>query len=172
MNMRVPMTPTGLVKLRTELKHIREVDRPENVKDIEEARAHGDLSENAEYHAAKERQAFLDARMKELESNISMAEVIDPNTLKGARVVFGGTVTLSDTTTDEEITYTIVGDDEADVKAGMISISSPLARAMIGRFLDDTIALETTRGKREYEIIDLRFGNQKPPEDVPPEDDE
>jgi transcription elongation factor GreA len=166
------MTPTGLLKLRSELKRIREVDRPENVKDIEEARAHGDISENAEFHAAKERQAFLDGRMKELESKISLAEVIDPNSLKGTRVVFGATVTLSDPNTDEETIYTIVGDDEADVKAGMISISSPLARAMIGRFLDDTISVETTRGKREYEIIDLRFGNQKPPEDDPPPEDE
>jgi transcription elongation factor GreA len=134
------------------------VERPQNVQDIEEARAHGDLSENAEYHAAKERQGYLDARLKELEAKISLAEVIDPNTLSGDRVLFGATVTLMDLDTEEESVYTIVGDDEADAKNGRISISSPLARALIGREVGDEIKFRAPGGLREYELEDVVFG--------------
>ena len=161
MPQRFPMTPKGLAALRAELKNIREVERPQNVADIEEARAHGDLSENAEYHAAKERQGFLDARMKELEAKISLAEVIDPNTLSGDRVVFGATVTVMDLDTEEESTYTIVGDDEADIKKGMISISSPIARALIGKEVGDEFKFKTPGGVREMELADVVFGDQE-----------
>jgi len=159
MTQRVPMTPSGLQRLRDELKQIREVERPQNVRDIEEARAHGDLSENAEYHAAKERQAYLEARMKELETKISLAEVIDPRSLSGDRVVFGATVTLMDLDSEEEITYSIVGDDEADAKNGRISISSPLARALIGKEVGDEIRFRAPGGVRQYELEDVRFGD-------------
>jgi transcription elongation factor GreA len=152
------MTPNGLQRMRQELRQIREVERPQNVQDIEEARAHGDLSENAEYHAAKERQGYLDARLKELEAKISLAEVIDPNTLSGDRVLFGATVTLMDLDTEEESVYTIVGDDEADAKNGRISISSPLARALIGREVGDEIKFRAPGGLREYELEDVVFG--------------
>lgn len=157
MPQRVPMTPSGLQRLRDELKQIRSVERPQNVADIEEARAHGDLSENAEYHAAKERQAYLGARMKELEAKISLAEVIDPSSLDGDRVVFGATVTLMDLESEEENTYVIVGDDEADAKKGRISISSPLARALIGKEVGDEIRFHAPGGLREYELEDVRF---------------
>ena len=159
MTQRIPMTPAGKESLRLELKNIREVERPQNVMDIEEARAHGDLSENAEYHAAKERQGFLDARMKELESKLALAEVIDPNTLSGDRVVFGATVTLEDSKSGEEAVYTIVGEDEADAKKGMISITSPIARALIGKEIDDTIRFKAPGGMRVYELVDLEFGD-------------
>jgi transcription elongation factor GreA len=152
------MTPAGRDRLRAELKQLREVERPQNVRDIEEARAHGDLSENAEYHAAKERQAFLDARMKEVEGRLALAEVIDPRTLHGDRVVFGATVTLEDTDSGDEVRYTIVGEDEADAKQGMISITSPMARALIGKEVDTTVRFKAPGGMREYEIVGLVFG--------------
>lgn len=158
MSQRVPMTPSGLQQLRDELKQILAVERPQNVRDIEEARAHGDLSENAEYHAAKERQGYLDARMKELKTKISLAEVIDPSRLSGDRVVFGATVTLMDLESEEEITYMIVGDDEADAKNRHISISSPLARALIGKEVGDEIRFHAPGGLREFELEDVRFG--------------
>ena len=153
------MTPAGRDRLRAELKQIREVERPQNVRDIEEARAHGDLSENAEYHAAKERQGYLDARMKEIESRLALAEVIDPNTLSGDRVVFGATVTLEEADSGHEVVYTIVGEDEADAKQGRISVTSPMARALIGKELDATVRFKAPGGMREYEIVDLHFGD-------------
>ena len=156
---RIPMTPAGRDRLRVELKHIREVDRPQNVQDIEEARAHGDLSENAEYHAAKERQGMLDARMKLVEGRLSLAEVIDPNTLSGDRVVFGATVTLEEADSGKEVVYTIVGEDEADAKKGMISIVSPMARALIGKELDSEVRFKAPGGMREYEIVGIVFGD-------------
>jgi transcription elongation factor GreA len=155
---RIPMTPAGRDRLRAELKQLREVERPQNVRDIEEARAHGDLSENAEYHAAKERQGYLDARMKEVEGRLALAEVIDPNSLSGDRVVFGATVTLEDTDSGDEVRYTIVGEDEADAKNGMISITSPMARALIGAEIDTTVRFKAPGGMREYEIVGLVFG--------------
>lgn len=154
---RIPMTPRGFQTLKDELKRIREIERPKNVRDIEEARAHGDISENAEFSAAKERQAFLEGRIRELEGTIALAEVINPAKLSGSRVVFGATVKLADTDTGDETAYTIVGDHESDVKAGLIAISAPIARAMIGREVGDTVVLRTGRGTREYQIADVRF---------------
>jgi transcription elongation factor GreA len=161
------MTPEGLRRLRDELKQIREFDRPQNVADIEEARAHGDLSENAEYHAAKERQAMLEARMKELETKISLSEVIDPASMKGDRVVFGATVVLEDGESGDEVTYTIVGEDEADAKHGRISITSPLARALIGKEVGDEVKFRAPGGMREYDLVALRFGNAPSAEEAP-----
>ncbi len=151
------MTPRGQQVLRDELKRLREVERPKNVRDIEEARAHGDLRENAEYHAAKERQAFIEGRSREIEAILAQADVIDPAKLSGSRVVFGATVQLADTDSGDQTTYTIVGDHEADIKQGRISVSAPLARAMIGREVGDTVSLRTAKGTREYQIAAVRF---------------
>ena len=147
-----------MVKLRARLRQIMEVDRPQNVRDIEEARAHGDLSENAEYHAAKERQGFLDAEKRDLEDKIGRARVIDPSTLSGERVVFGATVTLLNLDTDVEVTYQIVGVDEADIKQGTISYESPLARAILRKEVGDDVTFQAPGGAREYEVMDVRFG--------------
>lgn len=154
---RVPMTPKGLQVLREELKNLREVQRPKNVQDIEEARAHGDLRENAEFAAAKEKQAFIEGRTREVEGMIALSEVIDPGKLSGERVVFGATVELEDTETGEKVTYTIVGDHEGDIKQGRIAISAPLARAMIGRDVGDTVTLRSAKGTREYNVTGVRF---------------
>ena len=150
-------TPHGLAVLRKRVRQIKEVDRPENVRDIEEARAHGDLSENAEYHAAKERQGLLDAELRTLEDKISRADVIDPSTLSGDKVVFGATVDLVNIDTDEEVTYQIVGIDEADLKEGKISYASPLGRAIIGKEEGDEIAFKAPGGTRNYEVLEVRF---------------
>src|SRR4051795_3395044 len=155
-----PMTPRGQQALREELKRLREVERPKNVRDIEEARAHGDLKENAEYHAAKERQGFIEGRTRDIESILAQAEVIDPGKLSGSRVVFGATVKLTDTDTGDDVTYSIVGDFEADIKQGRIAISAPLARALIGREAGDTVTLKTGKGSREYQISEVRFDPQ------------
>lgn len=155
-----PMTPRGQQTLKDELKHLREVERPKNVQDIEEARAHGDLKENAEYHAAKERQGFIEGRSREIEAVLAQADVIDPAKLSGTKVVFGATVKLTDTDSGEEVTYTIVGDYEGDIKQKRISISAPLARAMIGREQGDTVTIKTGKGSREYEISSVRFEPQ------------
>ena len=154
---RIPMTPRGQKKLREELKRLREIERPKNVKDIEIARAHGDISENAEYSAAKERQAFIEGRMREVEGTIALSEVIDPGKLSGSRVVFGATVRLIDTESGDETTYSIVGDNEGDIKDGRIAISAPLARAIIGREQGDTVNLRTAKGSREYQIQEIKF---------------
>ena len=154
---RIPMTPRGQKKLREELKRLREVERPKNVQDIEIARAHGDLSENAEYAAAKERQSFLEGRIRELEGTIALSEVIDPGKLSGSRVVFGATVRLTDTESGEETVYNIVGDNEGDIKEGRIAISAPLARVLIGREQGDTVNLRTSKGSREYQIQEIKF---------------
>jgi transcription elongation factor GreA len=156
-NDRLPMTPRGLRLLREELKHLREFERPKNVQDIEEARAHGDLRENAEFAAAKERQAFIEGRSRELDGMIALAEVIDPAKLSGTRVVFGATVKLTDTESGDETTYTIVGDHEGDIKQNRIAVSAPLARAMIGREQGDTVLLRNARGSREYQIVSVKF---------------
>ena len=160
---RFPMTPAGQKKLRDELKRLREVERPKNVQDIEIARAHGDISENAEYSAAKERQAFIEGRMREIEGTIALSEVIDPGKLSGTRVVFGATVRLADTESGDETVYSIVGDHEGDIKEGRIAISAPLARALIGREQGDTVTLRTGKGSREYQIQEIKF--------IPVEDD-
>jgi transcription elongation factor GreA len=154
---RIPMTPRGQKRLREELKRLREVERPKNVQDIEIARGHGDLSENAEYHAAKERQSFIEGRIREVEGTIALAEVIDPGKLSGSRVVFGATVRLADTDSGEETVYNIVGDHEGDIKEGRIAVSAPLARALIGRETGDTVNLRTGKGTREYQIQEVKF---------------
>ena len=155
-----PMTPRGQQVLKDELKRLREVERPKNVRDIEEARAHGDLKENAEYHAAKERQGFIEGRSREIESILAQAEIIDPAKLSGSKVVFGATVKLTDTDSGDETTYSIVGDYEADIKLLRIAVSAPLARAMIGREEGDTVTLKTGKGTREYQITQVRFEPQ------------
>jgi transcription elongation factor GreA len=157
---RYPMTPRGQQNLKEELKRLREVERPKNVQDIEEARAHGDLRENAEFHAAKEKQSFIEGRSREIESILAQAEVIDPGKLSGSRVVFGATVRLTDTDSGDETTYRIVGDYEADIKQGRIAISAPLARALIGKETGDTVTLKTGKGSREYQISEVRFDPQ------------
>jgi len=153
-----PMTPRGQQALKDELKRLREVERPKNVRDIEEARAHGDLKENAEYHAAKERQGFIEGRSRDIEAILAQAEVIDPAKLSGSKVVFGATVKLTDVDSGDEVTYMVVGDYEADIKAGRIAISAPLARAMIGREQGESVSLKTGKGMREYEISEVKFG--------------
>ncbi len=154
---RLPMTPRGQRRLRDELKRLREVERPKNVQDIEIARAHGDLSENAEYSAAKERQSFIEGRIRELEGMIALSEVIDPGKLSGSKVVFGATVRLTDTDSGDEVSYSIVGDHEGDIKEGRIAISAPLARALIGKEQGDTVVLRTSKGSREYQIEEVKF---------------
>ena len=154
---RIPMTPRGVKRLREEFKRLREVERPKNVLDIEVARAHGDLKENAEYHAAKERQSFIEGRSREIEGILALADVIDPGKLSGDRVVFGATVRLADTDTGDEISYSIVGDYEGDIKEGRLAISAPLTRALIGREKGDTVSLRTGKGTREYEVTEVRF---------------
>lgn len=151
------VTAGGLAKLKTRLKQIKEVERPQNVRDIEEARAHGDLKENAEYHAAKERQGFLEGELRMLEDKIGRARVIDPSKLDGTRVKFGATVVLLDLDKDDEVTYQIVGEDEADIGRGTVSYLAPIARALIGRDEGDEIVFDAPGGKRTYEIVEVRF---------------
>ena len=152
-----PMTPAGYDRLRAELKQIKEVDRPENVRDIEIALGHGDLRENAEYHAAKERQGQLDARMRYLESRIGMAQVIDPVTIKESKVTFGATVTLTDLSNDQKVVYKIVGEDESDATAGKISLVAPIARAMLGKRVGDEVIVKLPKGDREYEVVAVEY---------------
>ena len=152
------VTKRGLHALRERLRTIKEVDRPQNVQDIEEALAHGDLSENAEYHAAKERQGFIDAEKRDIEDKLSRAQMIDPATLSGDRVVFGAKVTLLNIDTAEEVSYQIVGVDEANLKSGTISYESPLARAMIGKEEGDEVVFQAPGGARTYEIVEVGFG--------------
>ena len=155
---RVPMTPAGHTKLREELRHLRDVERPRISKDIGAAIEMGDLSENAEYHAAKERQGMVEARIKELEDKISRAEVIDPAKLSGDRVAFGATVTVIEIQTDKELSYQIVGPDESDVEKNRISITSPIARALMGKEPGDEVTVRTPGGKRELEVVEVKFG--------------
>ncbi len=153
----IPMTPEGLAKLKEELKRLKTVDKIENIRDIEVARAHGDLSENAEYSAAKERQSHIAGRIAELEEIIACAQVIDPAGLDHEKVVFGATVRLSDTDSGEEVTYQIVGIHESDVKAGRISVESPLAKSLIGKTVDDLVKLKTARGEKEFEVLEIVY---------------
>jgi transcription elongation factor GreA len=152
-----PITPAGLDRMRAEVRRLKEVDRPENVRDIEVAREHGDLRENAEYHAAKDRQAQIDGRMKFLEYRIGLSEVIDPATITSNRVAFGATVTVRDLDTDEETVYAIVGEDEADADKGRLSIRSPLVRAMIGKSEGDSCTLHLPKGARELEVVRVEY---------------
>jgi transcription elongation factor GreA len=156
--MRPPMTAKGAARLRAELEELKSVQRPAIIAAIAEARAHGDLKENAEYHAAREQQGFIEGRIKRLESEISHAQVIDVATLDaGDKVVFGASVVLADVDNDEERRYQIVGDLEADIKQGLIAISSPVARALIGKHEGDSVTIEAPGGTREYEIIGVRY---------------
>ncbi len=152
-----PMTFDGYNRLVTELKRLKTEERPQIIKAIAAAREHGDLSENAEYHAARERQAFVEGRVGELEEKIRGAEVIDAKKLKGKEVKFGATVKLADEDTDEENTYQIVGEHEADIKHGRLSITSPLARGLIGKKVGDSAEVTTPNGAKSYEIISVRF---------------
>ncbi len=150
------MTPAGAQKLKAELKRLKE-ERPKIAREIEVAREHGDLSENAEYHAAKERQGMIEAMIKDAEDKLSRAEIIDPTKLTGDRVRFGATVTLTNLDTDDESTYQIVGADEADIDQGTISVSSPLARALIGKNLGDEVTVKLPGGIRNYEVSEVQY---------------
>ncbi|WP_147695549.1 transcription elongation factor GreA [Vogesella mureinivorans] len=155
---KVPLTVRGAEMLKAELQRLKSVERPSVIEAIAEARAQGDLSENAEYEAAKERQSFVEGRIAELEAKISNAQVIDPNELNAdGRVVFAATVKLLDMESDDEVTYQIVGDDEADIKEGKVSINSPIARAMIGKEAGDVAEVVAPGGIREYEILDVLY---------------
>ena len=154
----IPLTVKGAELLKAELHQLKSVQRPAVINSISEARAQGDLSENAEYDAAKERQSFIEGRIAELESKLSNAQIIDPTLLDAdGRCVFGATVELQDMGSDEKVTYQIVGDDEADIKAGKISISSPIARALIGKYSGDVATVQAPAGAREYEILDVKY---------------
>lgn len=155
---RAPITAKGAARLRAELEELKSVKRPAVINAIAEARAHGDLKENAEYHAAREQQGFIEGRIKHLEAELSHAQVIDIGTLAaGDKIVFGATVDLADADSGEEKTYQIVGDLEADIKQGLIAISSPVARALIGKHEGDGISIEAPGGTREYEILSVRY---------------
>ena len=154
---KLPMTAEGLKSLEDELKRLRGEERPAVIKAIEVAREHGDLSENAEYHAARDRQSFIEGRLAELEDMISRADVIDPKTLSGKIVRFGATVKLADEDTDEESTYQIVGSHEADVESGRLSLTSPLARALIGKTVSDSVEVTTPGGSKSYEVLKVSF---------------
>ncbi len=155
---KLPMTAEGLHHLQEELKHLKHVERYAVIKAISEAREHGDLSENAEYHAARERQGFIEGRIKELEDKVARAEVIDVSKLSGKDVKFGATVTLLDEDTEDRVTYQIVGVDEADIKKGKLSINAPLARALISKSVGDTCDITTPgKGHKSYEILDVAY---------------
>jgi transcription elongation factor GreA len=153
----LPITIRGKHMLESELKKLIHEERPTVIRAIEEARAHGDISENAEYDAAKERQAMIEGRIAEIQGKLAGVEAIDPATIKSDRIVFGATVEIQDTESDEKATYQIVGVDEADVKKGMISIISPLARAMIGKKQGDLVTVQSPKGDKEYEVISFKF---------------
>ncbi len=152
------MTASGLQRLEEELRHLKSVERPSIIRAIAEARSHGDLSENAEYHAARERQSFIEGRVIELEEIVSAAEVIDPASLSGDQIKFGAHIKLVDEETEKEATYQIVGVHEADIKLQRLSISSPLAKALIGKKIGDTISVPAPGGDRSYEVLDVRYG--------------
>ena len=152
------MTSEGYISLQEELKRLKSVDRPAIIRAIAEARDHGDLSENAEYHAARERQGFIEGRVMELEDKIARAEVIDVSKLSGSVVKFGAKVTLADEETEEEQKFQIVGEDEADVSQGLLSVTSPLARALIGKQIGESVEVSTPRGAKSYEVVTVGFG--------------
>jgi transcription elongation factor GreA len=153
-----PITVVGAEKMRTELQHLKAVERPAVIQAIAEARAQGDLSENAEYDAAKEKQGFIEGRIADLEGKLSNAQIIDPTTLDAdGRIVFGATVELEDVETSDIVTYQIVGDDEADIKHGKISVSSPIARALIGKYAGDSVDVQAPGGVRQYEVLDVEY---------------
>jgi len=166
MSEKFPMTPAGFATMKAQLYKLKNHDRIANSRAIEIARGHGDLSENADYSAAKEEQGLIEAKIRELEAKTALAEVIDPTKLSGTRVKFGATVTIEDAESGESSTYVIVGEHEADIKKGRISIGAPLARAMIGKELNDTVIVNSPKGKREYEVTKVEWI------DVPPLDEE
>jgi transcription elongation factor GreA len=157
MSEKVPMTPEGQVRLREEMKRLKEIELPQVVKDIGTAREHGDLSENAEYHAAKERQGMIVARISFIEQTLSRAEVIDPSKLSGNKIQFGARVKLVNLDNDKEESYQIVGPEEADIKQNRISVASPLARGLLGREVGDEVKLQMPAGPRQYEILEITF---------------
>ena len=154
---KIPMTADGFQRLEEELRHLRQTERPAVIRQIAEAREHGDLSENAEYHAARERQSFIEGRVAELEDKIARAEIIDVSKLSGKQVKFGATITVVDEDTDEKNSYQIVGPDEADIREKRLSITSPLARAVIGKKVGDTVEVTTPNGSKSYEIVRVAF---------------
>jgi transcription elongation factor GreA len=154
---KIPMTAAGYQRLEVELKNLKSVERPAVIRAISEAREHGDLSENAEYHAAKERQGWIESRILELEDKLRRAEVIDVSKLSGDKVKFGATVVLADEDTDEESTYQLVGADEADIKSGLLSITAPLARALVGKAAGESVEVSTPGGAKAYEIVSVAF---------------
>jgi len=154
---KVPMTLAGYEDLQAELKNLKSVERPAIIQAIAEAREHGDLSENAEYHAARERQSFTEGRIAELEDKTSRAEIIDPTKLSGDEIKFGATVTIADCETDEEKVYQIVGETESDIAGGKLAVTSPLSRALIGKAVGDTVEVSSPGGTKDYEVVDVKF---------------
>jgi transcription elongation factor GreA len=165
MSEKFPMTPAGYASMRAHLNRLKNHDRIANSRAIEVARGHGDLSENADYSAAKEEQGLIEAKIRELEAKITLAEVIDPTKLSGSRVKFGATVTIEDTDSGEKQTYSIVGEHEADIKRGRISIGAPIARSLIGKEVGDTISWQSPKGKREYEVTQVAWVELTPPDE-------
>lgn len=158
MSNRIPMTPEGHARLSAELKRLKTVERPAVIKAIAAAREHGDLSENAEYHAARERQGFIEGRVMELEDKLGRAEIIDISKLSGSKIMFGAKVRLVDEETEEEVTYQIVGPEEAEIAQGLLSINSPLAQALLGKEAGDSVEVTTPRGTRYFEILEVKYG--------------
>ncbi len=154
---KIPMTPEGKKKLEERLRHLKAVERPKNIRAIEEARGHGDLSENAEYHAAKEEQAHLAREMREIEDKLARAQIIDPSKMNHTKITFGATVRLVDLEEGEEKTYQIVGPDESDVKLGKISVASPIAKALIGKEVGEIVTVHTPNGQKELEVAGIEF---------------
>ncbi|MCX5741187.1 MAG: transcription elongation factor GreA [Proteobacteria bacterium] len=167
MSEKFPMTPSGLASMKALLHKLKNFERPRNSRAIEIARGHGDLKENADYSAAKEEQGMIEAKIRELEVKTSLAQVIDPTELSGTRVSFGATVTIADTDSGEQSTYVIVGEHEADIKRGRLSIGAPIARAMIAKDIGDTFVLANPKGKREYEVIKVDWIAVPPLEELP-----
>ena len=155
---KIPMTADGYNRLQEELRRLKTVDRPAIIRAIAEARDHGDLAENAEYHSARDRQSFIEGRLAEIEDKIARAEVIDVSKLSGSAIKFGARVTLADEETDEEQTFQIVGEDEADISQGRLSVTSPLARALIGKRTGESVEVATPRGAKSYEVVTVGFG--------------
>lgn len=163
MSDKIPMTASGKAKLTDELKKLKTVERPRIVKEIEEARAHGDLSENAEYKFAKEKQGHIEGRIQQVEDWLARADVIDVSRLSGEKVLFGATVSLQDAETEKTVRYRIVGEFEADLKKGLISVTSPIARSLIGKEVGDTVRVQAPGGSREYEILEVEFVEELEP---------
>lgn len=155
---RIPITPAGYLKLQEEFNKLLKVDRPKNIKNISEARAHGDLSENAEYHAAKEQQSFLEGRIQDLKTKLALADIIDPAKISQNKIAFGAKVKVMDLDTDEKKTFRLVGPDEADVKSGRISISSPVGKALLNKEIGDIVNVKAPAKTMEYKILEISFG--------------